>query len=197
MNFLAHIYLSGDNDLLKIGNFMADSIRGHHYLDYPEEIKKGILLHRYIDTFTDAHPIYRKSKHRLHEKYGHYSGVIMDIVYDHFLAKNWSQYSNEKLEDYSESFYNLLKENYDVLTEKIKGMLPFMIARNWLVSYASMAGLEMILFQMDHRTKNRVNMHEAIVEIQQFYTEFEEEFTLFFDELRQHCREKLIELNQP
>lgn len=173
---------------------MADSIRGHHYLDYPEEIKKGILLHRYIDTFTDAHPIYRKSKHRLHEKYGHYSGVIMDIVYDHFLAKNWSQYSNEKLEDYSESFYNLLKENYDALTEKIKGMMPYMIARNWLVSYASIAGLEMILFQMDHRTKNRVNMHEAIVEIQQFYTEFEEEFTLFFDELQQHCIEKLKEL---
>lgn len=175
---------------------MADSIRGHHYLDYPEEIKKGILLHRYIDTFTDAHPIYRKSKHRLHEKYGHYSGVIMDIVYDHFLAKNWSQYSNEKLEDYSESFYNLLKENHDVLTEKIKGMMPYMIARNWLVSYASIAGLEMILFQMDHRTKNRVNMHEAIAEIQHFYTEFEEEFTLFFEELQQHCREKLIVLNQ-
>lgn len=175
---------------------MADSIRGHHYLDYPEEIKKGILLHRAIDTFTDAHPIYRKSKHRLHEKYGHYSGVIMDIVYDHFLAKNWSRYSNEKLEDYSESFYHLLKENYDVLTEKIKGMMPYMIARNWLVSYASIAGLEMILFQMDHRTKNRVNMHEAIVEIQQFYAEFEEEFTLFFEELRQHCLEKLTELNQ-
>jgi acyl carrier protein phosphodiesterase len=95
MNFLAHIYLSGDNDLLKIGNFMADSIRGHHYEDYPTEIRKGILLHRAIDSFTDMHPIYRQSKHRLHEKYGHYSGVIMDIFYDHFLAKNWNKYSNE------------------------------------------------------------------------------------------------------
>lgn len=196
MNFLAHIYLSGNNDLLKIGNFMADSVRGNNYLDYPDELRKGILLHRYIDTFTDAHPIYRKSKHRLHDKYGHYSGVIMDIAYDHFLAKNWSVYSDEKLEDYAENFYNLLRENYIVLTEKTKGMIPYMIARNWLVSYASIAGLEMILFQMDHRTKNRVNMHESIVEIQQFYTEFEEEFTLFFEELRQHCKEKLLELNQ-
>lgn len=196
MNFLAHIYLSGNNDWVKIGNFMADSVRGNSYLDYPDELRKGILLHRYIDTFTDAHPIYRKSKHRLHDKYGHYSGVIMDIAYDHFLAKNWSVYSYEKLEDYAENFYNLLRENYSVLTEKTKGMIPYMIARNWLVSYASIAGLEMILFQMDHRTKNRVNMHESIVEIQQFYTEFEEEFTLFFDELMQHCKEKLIELNQ-
>lgn len=172
---------------------MADSIRGNQYLDFPEEVRKGILLHRYIDTFTDAHPIYRKSKHRLHEKYGHYSGVIMDIVYDHYLAKNWSRYSEEALEDYAESFYTLLRENFDILTEKTQRMIPYMMARNWLVSYASIAGLEMILFQMDHRTKNRVNMHEAIVEIQQYYSEFEEEFTLFFEELQQHCQEKLKE----
>jgi acyl carrier protein phosphodiesterase len=193
MNFLAHIYLSGDNDLLKIGNFMADSIRGHQYEAYPTEIRKGILLHRSIDSFTDMHPIYRQSKHRLHEKYGHYSGVIMDIFYDHFLAKNWNNYSEEKLEDYAENFYNLIKNNYEILTERVKGMIPYMIGRNWLVSYASIEGLEMILFQMDHRTKNRVAMHESIVELQQFYAEFETEFQLFFDELQQHCQEKLAE----
>ena len=195
MNFLAHIYLSSDNDLVKIGNFMADSIRGHSYDVYPMEIQKGILLHRSIDSFTDMHPIYRQSKHRLHEKYGHYSGVIMDIFYDHFLAKNWSSYSDENLGDYADNFYLLLKENYDVLTERIKGMMPYMIARNWLVSYSTIAGLEMIMFQMDHRTKNRVNMHESMVELQQFYSEFENEFTLFFEELRQHCADKLKELN--
>ena len=194
MNFLAHIYLSGNNDLLKIGNFMADSIRGHHYLDFPDDIRKGILLHRYIDTFTDAHPIYRKSKHRLHEKYGHYSGVIMDIVYDHYLAKNWSKYSDETLEDYADNFYKLLQNNYGLLTEKIQKMMPSMIARNWLVSYASLDGLEMILFHMDYRTKHRVHMQEAIVEVKQFYSEFEEEFTLYFEELQQHCKEKLLEL---
>jgi acyl carrier protein phosphodiesterase len=173
---------------------MADSIRGHHYLDYPDDLRKGILLHRYIDTFTDAHPIYRKSKHRLHEKYGHYSGVIMDIVYDHFLAKNWSSYSDVKLDIYAETFYQLLLSNQHILTEKNQKMIPYMIARNWLVSYASLEGLEMILFQMGHRTKNRVNMQEAIVEVKQFYTEFEEEFTSFFEELRNHCEEKLKEL---
>ena len=194
MNFLAHIYLSGDNDLLKIGNFMADSIRGHKYEEYPTEIRKGILLHRAIDSFTDTHPIYRQSKHRLHEKYGHYSGVIMDIFYDHFLAKNWNFYSDEKLEDYADNFYTLLKNNYDLLTERTKGMIPYMIGRNWLVSYASIEGLEMILFQMDHRTKNRVAMHESVVELQQFYAEFETEFQLFFEALQQHCREKLAEI---
>ncbi|MFN3753661.1 ACP phosphodiesterase [Flavobacterium sp.] len=196
MNFLAHIYLSGDNDLLKIGNFMADSIRGHGYDNYPTEIRKGILLHRSIDSFTDMHPIYRQSKHRLHEKYGHYSGVIMDIFYDHFLAKNWCQYSEVKLEEYAQDFYLLLKENYDILTERAKGMMPYMIGRNWLVSYASIEGLQMIMFQMDYRTKHRVAMDESIVELKQFYTEFENEFTLYFEELKAHCASKLKELNQ-
>ena len=196
MNYLAHIYLSGTNDLLKIGNFMADSIKGHDYEKFDSEIKKGILLHRHIDSFTDMHPIYRQSKHRLHEKYGHYSGVIMDILYDHFLAKNWSKYSNEKLEDYANEFYQLLQDNYEILTERIKGMMPYMIARNWFVSYATIAGLEMILFQMDYKTKHRANMQEAIVELQDFYTEFESEFFLFFEELIISCKQKITELNK-
>ena len=174
---------------------MADSIRGRSYDVYPKEIQKGILLHRSIDSFTDMHPIYRQSKHRLHEKYGHYSGVIMDIFYDHFLAKNWSAYSHEKLEIYTDTFYHLLKDNYAVLTEKVKSMIPYMFARNWLVSYATIEGLEMIMFHMDHRTKNRVNMHESIIELQKYYAEFEEEFTLYFEELQQHCAGKLKELN--
>lgn len=196
MNFLAHIYLSGEDDFVKIGNFMADSIRGSQYLDYPNSLQKGILLHRHIDSFTDSHPIYRKSKHRLHEKYGHYSGVIMDIAYDHFLAKNWSKYSNENLEDYAADFYQLVQDNFEILTERTKGMLPYMIGRNWLVSYATIAGLEMILFQMDYKTKHRAHMQEAIVEIQDFYTEFESEFFQFFEELVLSCQQKLKELNE-
>lgn len=194
MNYLAHIYLSGNNDFIKIGNFMADGIRGSHYLDFPKEIQKGILLHRTIDSYTDSHPVYRQSKHRLHEKYGHYSGVIMDIVYDHFLAKNWKKYHTQDLEEYAESFYKLLQENYEILTEKTKNILPYMIARNWLVSYQSLAGLEMILFQMDYRTKHRAHMQEAMVEIQNHYQEFEEEFFLFFESLQSVCIRRLTEL---
>ncbi|WP_288983681.1 acyl carrier protein phosphodiesterase [uncultured Flavobacterium sp.] len=196
MNYLAHIYLSGTNDLLKIGNFMADSIKGHDYEKFDAAIKKGILLHRHIDSFTDMHPVYRQSKHRLHEKYGHYSGVIMDILYDHFLAKNWSKFSDEKLEDYANNFYQLLQDNYEILTERIKGMMPYMIARNWFVSYATIAGLEMILFQMDYKTKHRANMQEAVVELQEFYTEFESEFFIFFQELIVSCQQKITELNE-
>ncbi|MBC7641507.1 MAG: DUF479 domain-containing protein [Flavobacterium sp.] len=194
MNFLAHIYLSGNNDLIKIGNFMADGIRGKDYLLFPEDVKKGILLHRQIDTFTDSHLVYRKSKHRLHEKYGHYSGVIMDILYDHFLAKNWDLYSDEKLEYFANNFYQSLYLNENILTEKTKKMLPFMTQKNWLLSYATISGIEKILFQMDYRTKHRAKMQESIIELNKFYKEFEFEFTIFFDELIEFCQQKLLEL---
>lgn len=194
MNFLAHIYLSGNNSMVKIGNFMADGIRGNDYLNFPDDVKKGILLHRQIDTFTDAHPIFRKSKHRLHEPYGHYSGVIVDILYDHFLAKNWKNYSDEKLVDFAQNFYQNLLDNPDILTERTKGMLPFMIARNWLVSYETITGIGMILFQMDHRTKYKSKMQFAVKELEHYYNDFETEFTAFFEELRQFTTQKLINL---
>lgn len=194
MNFLAHIYLSGNNDLVKIGNFMADGIRGKDYLNFPEDIKKGILLHRQIDTFTDAHPTYRKSKHRLHKKYGHYSGVIMDILYDYFLAKNWNHYSEEKLEDYVADFYKSLEKNYEMLSERAKKIMPTMLKQNWLLSYATIPGIQHILLNMDYRTKHRANMQEAIVELQEFHTEFETEFTSFFEELQEFSNSVLKSL---
>ena len=88
MNYLAHIYLSGDRELIRIGNFIADHIKGKKYQAFSQGIQKGILLHRQIDSFTDNHEIVRKSKRRLHERYGLYRGVIIDIFYDHYLAKN-------------------------------------------------------------------------------------------------------------
>ncbi len=194
MNFLAHIYLSGNNDMIKIGNFMADGIRGNDYLKFPDGIMKGILLHRQIDTFTDANPIYRKSKHRLHQKYGHYSGVIMDILYDHFLAKNWKTYSDQPLELYAKDFYFVLENNFEILTSKTQNLLPYMIKNNWLVSYQSINGIEIILNQMDYRTKHRAKMQEAVVELQQFYTEFETEFTLFFEAITAFTSKKITEL---
>lgn len=184
MNYLAHIYLSGDNKMIKIGNFMADSIRGKSYEVYERDIKRGILLHRAIDSFTDMHPIYRQSKHRLHSKYGHYSGVIMDIFYDHFLAKNWSLYSKIPLEEFTTDFYILLETNYEILTDKVKSIIPHMRNKNWLLSYSTIDGMQTIMNHMNYRIKNRVPMDESIQELKEYYTEFESEFKLFFTEIQ-------------
>jgi acyl carrier protein phosphodiesterase len=194
MNFLAHIYLSGDNDLIKIGNLMADGIRGKHFESYPLEIQKGIILHRFIDTYTDAHLVFRKSTKRLHEKYHHYAGVIVDVFYDHFLAKNWNHYSDEKLELYVARFYQSLQDNYEVLSERTKGMMPYMINQNWLVSYQTTEGINKILTQMDSRTKNESKMRFATHELIEYYTDFEQEFTTFFEDLKEQSHQKLIML---
>ena len=190
MNFLAHIYLSGDNDLIKIGNFMADGIRGKEYESYPDAIQKGILLHRAIDTYTDSHVVFRQSTKRLHEKYHHYAGVIVDVFYDHFLAKNWTKYSEERLEDFVQRFYASLEKHYPLLSEKTQNMLPYMTEQNWLVSYATVPGISKILAQMDNRTKNQSKMKHSPGELEAYYSEFESEFTIFFEDLRAHVAAK-------
>lgn len=194
MNFLAHIHLSGENELIKIGNFMADGIRGKQFENFPAAVQKGILLHRAIDTFTDAHPVFRKSTKKLHSRYHHYAGVIVDLYYDHFLAKNWSVFSTEKLEDYSTRFYQSLLDNSEILTPKTQNLLPYMMEHNWLLSYQSVPGLERILSQMDHRTKNQSQMRFAGEELVAYYKDFEEEFSLFYNELQVFSKNKLNEL---
>jgi len=183
MNFLAHIYLSGTSEGLIIGNFIADGIKGKKYLKYPKEIQKGILLHRGIDSFTDSHPIVKQSTKRLHKKYGHYSGVIVDILYDHFLAKNWKQYHEQPIAAYVEDFYTLLRDNFEILPTRIQRMMPYMISDNWLLSYATIPGISKILTGMNIRTKRVSKMNFAVLELEEFYTEFETEFTEFFKEL--------------
>jgi len=194
MNFLAHIYLSGNNEGVTIGNFIADGIKGKKYTKYPLQIQKGILLHRGIDTFTDRHPTVRKSTARLHKNYGHYSGVIVDILYDHFLAKNWKNYHNQPLEEYIQNFYILLRKDFDILPSRIQRMMPYMISDNWLLSYATVSGISKILVQMNRRTHNTSKMNFAVIELEEYYSEFEEEFTSFFSELETFSKNKLITL---
>jgi len=192
MNFLAHIYLSGDNDQLKIGNFIADSIKGKNYTHYSKEIQNGIVLHRAIDTFTDTHPIVRKSVSRLFDRYGHYSRIIVDILYDHFLAANWKDYSDIPLKTYTEDFYKLLQHNFEILPKPVQNFLPYMVADNWLYNYRKIEGIEKILFQMNRRIKYRTKMHLAVEELREYYEEFEEEFKRFFKELRAYVKVKII-----
>ncbi|WP_281540316.1 acyl carrier protein phosphodiesterase [Maribacter aestuarii] len=183
MNFLAHIYLSFNDPEITIGNFIADSIRGNRFKHLPPRIQKGIKLHRQIDTYTDMHPIPKISSKRLHLNYSHYSRVIVDIYYDHFLAKNWTNYSDVPLEIFVNNFYDLLEDRYTILPEGVKRMMPYMIADNWIYNYAKMEGIAKVLNGMNRRTKNKSKMNFAIVDLEENYADFEKEFTQFFEEL--------------
>ncbi len=191
MNYLAHIYLSGDNDALKIGNFISDFIRGNKYKNYPEAIQKGILLHRKIDSFTDENAIVRKSKRRLHERYKHYDGIIIDIIFDHFLAKNWQQFSEVSLLDYETHFLELLKNNFEILPVKVQQIFPYMKEQKWLSSYATLEGIEKVLKGVNKRTNGKSKMDRAITDLKTLYVEFEQDFTLFFIELQAFVKENL------
>ncbi len=190
MNFLAHLYLSKNNKNILIGNFIADAVKGKNYNNYPSEIKAGILLHREIDTFTDNHSIVRKSMHRLHERYGHFDGVIIVILYDHFLAKNWTNYSDTPLEIYAQNVYDFLQKNIELFPERVQEILPYMIEYNWLVNYKTMDGIEQVLKGMNKRTKGISKMHLAIHDLKENYKEFENDFTSYFKELEKFSEEK-------
>jgi acyl carrier protein phosphodiesterase len=194
LNFLAHIHLSGPNQWIQTGNFMADTVRGKDYLQHPIEIQKGILLHRAIDTFTDAHPLFRSSTKRLHAKYHHYSGVIVDIFYDHFLAKNFHDYSESSLADFTQNFYRFLENHTEALTEKTQHMLPYMVQQDWLFNYQYTEGIARILGQMDRRIQRGTHMQDAVQELQEFYPEFEQEFRQFYHEVQLFSTQKLQEL---
>lgn len=195
MNILAHIYLSNNQPQLQIGNFIADFIKANQYKHLPENIQKGIFLHRQIDSFTDAHPIVKQSKRRLNERYKLYNGIIIDIFYDHFLAKNWTDYHLLSLEVFASNFYGLLKKNIEILPPKVLKMMPYFINQNWLLNYANFQGIERTLIGMNKRTNLQSQMHLAIGDLKLNYKEFELDFTAFFKNLITFSAKKIEQLN--
>lgn len=184
MNYLAHIYLSGANWELKFGNFIADSVQGNQFKNYPEKIRKGILLHRAIDDFTDKHPIFRKHTKLLFKDYRHYSRIIVDMYYDHFLAALWSQYHSQNLEDFTKEFYALIDKEFDLLPHKMKRAFPYMKTQNWLLQYKTISGLELILEQMEKRTKFDSNLKKSTSNLREDYDIFKNGFLLFFEDIQ-------------
>lgn len=183
MNFLAHLFLSPNNQNITFGNFIADSVKGKQFQTYNIEIQQGILLHRSIDEFTDHHPVFKKSKSRIYNQYGRYSGVIVDIFYDHFLAKHWTEYSDEYLKSFVRKNYILLIQHFHLLPKRSKYILPFMISQNWLVNYANFDSLERVFKGMDRRTNHKSGMSNAVSELKKHYAELESDFHIFFPEL--------------
>lgn len=194
MNYLAHLYLSKDNEDILIGNFIADAVKGRKFNDYPTGIRAGIILHRHIDSYTDTHPIVKRSMRRLHERYRHYNGVIIDIIYDHYLAKNWSNYSTISIENYASNTYKFLAQKREIFPERMLPVLNHMTNHNWLVTYKSISGIERVLKGMNTRTKGVSQMDLAIEDLLEHYNDFENDFTEFFSELESYTKTKTIEL---
>ncbi len=190
MNFLAHLYLSGNDPKVMVGNFIGDFVRGRDLKEqFGEGIARGVELHRAIDEFTDKHTTVKLSKTRLWPTYRHYSAVIVDIFYDHFLAARWKDYSDEPLEVYAQRAYQLMHDHHVILPEQVKHMLNYMTRGNWLVNYAQVEGIQRALTGMSRRATFESKMEQSVEDLKRDYMEYEMEFRAFFPELKAFTEE--------
>lgn len=194
MNFLAHLHLSGKDPDIMTGNFIGDFVKGRNLLEqFDKGVARGIELHRSIDAFTDSNAIVRLSKKRLWPKYGHYSGVIVDIYYDHFLAKNWDIYHTVPLSTYAIQCYAMLTNRKESLPKQVQLMLPYMVNGNWLVNYASIEGIHRALSGMARRASFVSKMEESVIDLEEYYGDFQQEFNEFYPQLISHSTNWLAE----
>jgi acyl carrier protein phosphodiesterase len=195
MNFLAHAHLSGDDDDILFGNFIADAVKGRNgLLKYSEQIQNGIKLHRSIDSYTDSHEIFRRSLSMIRGNFGKFSGIVVDIYYDHFLAKNWSDYHHTKLEDFAAHVYKVLQHRFIILPGRTKRLLPFLVTQNWLVGYGDFNDLRHVFYGMDRRTGFKSGMTRAVDVLEENYQNLYNDFWEYYPQLEAFSVEILGEL---
>ena len=183
MNYLAHLYLAEDSPESLIGNLLGDFVKGRSIDTYGDEIKKGIQLHQKVDIYTDSHPIVRESKRLISPVNRRYSGIIVDVFYDHFLAINWLDYSSISLKEFTAKAYSILEQNEAILPDSIKRVLPNIINRNVLMSYVEIQGINYALQRISLRLKRENNLGSASEELIANYERFKLDFSRFFPEL--------------
>ncbi|PTN07234.1 ACP phosphodiesterase [Mangrovibacterium marinum] len=183
MNFLAHLYLSGDSDELLLGNFIGDYVKGRKYLTFSAEVQKGILLHRAIDAYTDSHPLVKEAADFFRPHYGRYAGIVTDVILDHFLARYWRDYSVYSLREFAKHVHAVLLSNFFQLPIRVKGFLPFLIQHKRLESYARVEGIQQSLHIMAHRTSLPDKTNQAMDVLETNFELLHELFDRFFVEI--------------
>lgn len=190
MNYLAHIFLSGENRQRQVGNFIGDFVKGNQMNTYPEEIRRGIVLHRQIDSFTDSHETVRETVALLRPQFGRYSGIVSDMYFDHLLAAHFPKYAeNRSLRLFAANFYYAAIRYYPRLPVRVKGFIWHFISTNRLYRYSTLEGLNESLTIMANYKTPAIKPELAIDFLQNNYTELECLFHQFFPELKQYVLE--------
>ncbi len=195
MNYLAHCYLSFEQDGLLVGNYLGDFVRNHEISSYPEEIRDGIILHRKIDSWTDEHQVFRKGTALLHKSMGKYAPVILDIYFDYLLTKNWNRFHIQEFEKFCENTYKTLYRHSHLMPEKIQERLSRMIAGRWLESYKNYEGLNRTYYYLAKRARFPNRIEEASVELLDLESQLEGVFLEFFPRLEDFVKREIIPAN--
>ena len=196
MNYLAHAYLSFNEPEILAGNMISDFVKGRKKFDYSLTIQQGIALHRAIDQFTDFHPVTQEAKSYFKKDYRLYSGAFVDVVFDHFLANDKNEFSNDKeLDSFCQSTYHNLQNNSSVFPEKFLHMLPYMKKQNWLFHYGSREGIEKSFGGLVRRAVYLSESAIAFSIFNNYYQELEKCYQLFFPEIKKFSAQYVSELN--
>ncbi len=183
------MFLSGPDEQTMVGNFIGDYVKGNAWNKYPENIKKGILMHRRIDSFTDTHPKFREAKSLFRNEFGLYSGIVIDLLYDHYLAKNWNEYSDITLRTFAKRSHAVLLQNFMHLPLKVQSFLPFLIQHKRLESYASAKGIVQTIKIMSNYSSLPAKSEFVMEAIQTNNDFFEVNFREFMFDLREYTTE--------
>ena len=184
MNYLAHAYLSFEEPGILVGNMISDFVKGRKKYDYPHKIQQGIMLHREIDNFTDTHFATKEAKEIFRPAYRLYAGSFIDVVYDHFLALDENEFTDESLKDFTIKTYNLLDQYTGHFPEKFSMMYPYMKAQNWLYNYRYRQGIEKSLGGVVRRAKYLSESDTAYVLFNDHYDSLKQLYQLFFPEVK-------------
>lgn len=193
MNWLAHLLLSETDTENRLGNLLGDLVKGREVATLNHNLKKGIDRHYTIDTFTDTHETVKISKRRMGKDYARFSGVLIDVFYDHFLAKNWISYSQIALSDFTAEIYSTFQLYPGEIPTEAQEIIQYMIREDWLTSYQHLDGITDTLKRIEHRIKRRsgrqINLVQAMEILEQEYVNLETDFQSFFPELQQKIQE--------
>jgi acyl carrier protein phosphodiesterase len=193
MNYLAHSLLSFDQEHLLIGNFIADHIKLHKTASLPENIRQGVLLHRKIDHFTDTHPLFIKSKRFFYEGYERYSGVLLDIYYDHILAANFEKFSDVPLKEYVIRVYDILKNNTLHLPDSSQRFLEYAVQNNTFFEYSKKDGIKRVLSHLSYRINHGIDLSGSLPLFEKNYEQIESDFFPFMQEITAHLKKELFQ----
>ena len=192
MNFLAHLYLSCEQEDLLVGNFLVDFIKNREVETFSVGIQQGIQLHRKIDSYTDNHKLVKKGVRRLYPDHHKYAPVIIDVLYDYFLAKNWSLYHQQSLRDFTTNVYKILEDNLEVMPLKLKSIVPRMIADDWLVGYSRVEGIRYTFERMKRRVSKPDHLNNVIESLTRDEALLNEEFNQFFPEVIEYVKTECL-----
>ncbi len=190
MNFLAHAYLSFEHKEVLVGNMISDFVKGKAQYDFIPGIRKGIVLHRLIDDYTDTHAVTKKAKEIFRPHYRLFSAAIVDILYDHYLANDANQFSDQYLDEFTQSVYRTLAEYTAHLPPRFLIPFTYMQSEDWLKNYKRKEGIEKSIRGLVRRSTFLQDSETACLLFRQHYEELQEYYQLFFEDVKYYAKEQ-------